>query len=88
MVICELAAEILLATALWHSFEGIVFQAGHFKFIFETLQYCTILSILLQNCWILQKIHLVFQKAIRNPQIHKGINLRKTPERYLVDQRG
>lgn len=42
----------------------------------------------LQIFWSFQRMHLVCLKAIRNPQINKVINLRKTPGRFLVGQSG
>lgn len=43
---------------------------------------------LLQSFWNSQRMHPVCLKAIKNPQINKVINLRKTPGRFLVGQSG
>lgn len=43
---------------------------------------------LLQTFWSSQRMHLVCLKAIRNPQINKVINLRKTPGRFSVGRSG
>lgn len=44
--------------------------------------------IYLLQTWSSQRMHLVCLKAIRNPQINKVINLRKTPGRFSVGQSG
>lgn len=58
-----------------------------FTYLF-TILFTYFTYFLLQSFWNSQRMHPVCLKAIKNPQINKVINLRKTPGRFLVGQSG